>query len=373
MIVAMASPKSDKYKPLSSLPGEQAALKSALNHVKGLNTVWLPESYGKGNGNGATLENLMTELMTRTDIFHFSGHGEFTQKGPRLGKKIGEGAIVLCDEADKPFLISAERFASEVLRGKGIRLVVLGACDTGRRDGHNVWSGVAASILKAGIPAVVAMQYTVRDNLAAAFSGAFYRALVAGLLIDEAVALGRLAIRAEALKTGKPDIRDWGVPVLYLRAPGGRVFNPVSDLSARREAERELSDTVRQHVREVAPGGRVIGANIGMMEGRTLKVDQKVNEELKGVMIGSNIYHLQNGHISIKQEADVVSGNMVGLSIGNLGGNLAGEEPENKALYQLKELLGVKETSSDSKFCSNCGEALESSDKFCPGCGKKMK
>jgi hypothetical protein len=53
-----------------------------------------------------------------------------------------------------------------------------------------------------------------KANLAAAFSGTFSRALVSGLTVDEAVALGRAAMRAKALH-GQRDIHDWGVSVFY--------------------------------------------------------------------------------------------------------------------------------------------------------------
>jgi len=76
-----------------------------------------------------------------------------------------------------------------------------------------------ASLLKAGIPAVVAMQFTVKDRLAAAFSAMFYQCLVAGCTVDEGCGAGSKCMRAEAL-TLQPDMRDWGVPVLYLRAQG---------------------------------------------------------------------------------------------------------------------------------------------------------
>ena len=152
----------------------------------------------------------------RTDVFHFAGHGHFVVEGPAFGGIAGEGWIILADEHNQAFPLPGERLA-ELLRGTGVRLVMLGACQTGRRDNRNVWSSVAAALLKAGIPAVVAMQFAIGDQLAVAFSEAFYRALVAGLSVDEAVALGRQAIRMKALE-GQRDAIDWGVPVLYLRA-----------------------------------------------------------------------------------------------------------------------------------------------------------
>src|SRR5437763_8779823 len=130
--------------------------------------------------------------MQQTDVFHFSGHGEFPKS--LAG---GDAALIFADDQNQAFPVSSERLAG-MLRGKGVRLAVLGACETGRREGRNVWSGVASSLLRAGIPAVVAMQFTIDDKLAAAFSAAFYRSLTAGLTVDEAVAAGRSAIRMEA-------------------------------------------------------------------------------------------------------------------------------------------------------------------------------
>ncbi len=72
------------------------------------------------------------------------------------------------------------------LRGCGVQLA-LGACQTGRRDEQTVWSGVVAALMQAGIPATVAMQYTIWDDSAMAFSRHFYQALLAGLPLDQAV------------------------------------------------------------------------------------------------------------------------------------------------------------------------------------------
>ena len=242
IVVAMATPQPyDRYRKLEALPREQALIKAALADLPGVEAVFLPEQLQNLGDqiSGATFEAVLMALTERTDILHFSGHGEFSgSPGPTFGCKLGVGGLVLADARNQAFPIAADRFA-ELLRGRGVRLVVLGACETGRRDGHNLWSGVAAAILKAGIPAVVAMQFSVQDTLAAVFSGAFYRALVAGLTIDEAVSIGRIAMRGAASAT-IPDSRDWGVPVLYLRAAEGRVFNPVSDEAARRAAEHSL-------------------------------------------------------------------------------------------------------------------------------------
>ena len=93
--------------------------------------------------------------------------------------------------------LSGEKLAIN-LKGRGIRLAILGACEGGRRDEINPWTGVAPALTKASIPAVVGMQYTIRDANAIAFSRQFYRALAAGQPIDAAVTEGRLAIFNQA-------------------------------------------------------------------------------------------------------------------------------------------------------------------------------
>jgi CHAT domain len=308
--------------------------------------------------------------MERTDIFHFSGHGEFTtEPEPTFGNQPGEGAIILAGEGDEALPVSANRLG-EVLRGRGVRLVVLGACETGRRDGKNVWSGVAASLLKAGIPAVVAMQFTIQDTLAAVFSEAFYRALVAGFIIDEAVAAGRAAMRAEALN-GQHDIRDWGVPVLYLRAPGGRVFNAVSDVQAQQAAEKKLTQLFEQHLRTVPSTGRVIGAVAGTMQAGTITVDETIAERVSGVVIGNYTVSFQGGQLIVRHQADVVDGVLIGGFFGTIGGSSSPDVSQEQALAKLQELLHmeVPGTPASPKYCARCGAELPAGGRFCTRCG----
>lgn len=241
VVVAMATPQPYRdYPPLRELPAEQTQIKSALRQVRGIDPIYLPEYHDPEDYqrvSGATLTALKDALGQTADIFHFSGHGEFEKRlGPGGDSIIGEGWLILAQPDNQADRVSAEELRA-LLDEREVRLVVLGACESARRDRFQKLSSVAVSFLKGRVPCVVAMQFTIADHLAASFMGAFYEALVAGLQIDEAVALGRAMIWSATHGDGSHR-RDWGVPVLYLRTPGGRIFPPVTDEAARQEAER---------------------------------------------------------------------------------------------------------------------------------------
>lgn len=168
----------------------------------------------------ATADALMAALVTPAQIFHFAGHGRFDgDLGERYGSEEGQGALVLVDEAGRPRPLPALHLAL-ALTGCGVRLAVLTACEGAQLDAASPWAGVVSALTRRGIPAVVGMQFGLRDANATLFSRAFYRALAAGQPVDAAVTDGRLAILTQAA----PDERDWGVPALYLRAHDGVLF-----------------------------------------------------------------------------------------------------------------------------------------------------
>ena len=82
--------------------------------------------------------------------------------------------------------------------------------------------GVAPALVAAGMPAVVANQYSVLDTAALTFAREFYAALAHGRPLGDASREARVAlgheIGAEAL--------DWGVPVLFARDPAATLRAP---------------------------------------------------------------------------------------------------------------------------------------------------
>ena len=287
--------------PFLDLETEKADLEEALGDQPGIEPVILED---------ATLDAVQTAILG-ADVFHFAGHGAFDRKMSDLpGIYSGAGFLALHDQ-----IVGAEQLGVN-LRGNGVRLAVLGGCETGRRDGVSVWSGIAPALVKAEIPAVVANQYKILDKTAIAFSRHFYRALVGGLPIERAVSAGRIAAY-----NADTDGRDWGVPVLYLRAADGKLFAGAPDDETRQQAKAAAEAIVNVRVDEVAAGGEVTGAKVREMLAGKLGVDVVVAGTVYGKVVGLDLDTLGGGSANVGVEAGTVGagGSVTGAEIDFLG------------------------------------------------------
>jgi hypothetical protein len=223
--VALANPVSlDGSLPSLEVEADEQAIRAA---VEALNAR-AQDSVELVVRNDATRAGLL-EAVTGADIFHFGGHGVFEGAGLGPdGSVLRKGKLVLADDQGAEDRIPSDELAP-LLVGAGIRLVVLGACNGASRDAGGPWSGVAPALVRGNIPAVVGMQFKVADTAASRFIEALYAGVLAGLTIDESVSAGRRALFAQAnAQNSWAKRRDWGGPVLYLRARTGVLF-PLQD------------------------------------------------------------------------------------------------------------------------------------------------
>ncbi len=179
-------------------------------------------------GKRATLSALREEL-TRAQTegspyhaVHILCHGGFERES-------NEGMLLLERQDGSEHAVTARELARSLT--SEVKLVLLTSCNTGqipvpRTGTGHPFAGVASALVAAGLPAVVAMQFPVTESAAEAFSKAFYRSIDLNRPIDEAVAEGRLAIDAQ----GDEGAMEWATPVLFLRAPDGRVLDLRPDL-----------------------------------------------------------------------------------------------------------------------------------------------
>ena len=169
----------------------------------------------------ATWDEFQSKLNEPAHIVHFAGHGQFDQQmGEDFGSTVGQGSLLFETENGEADAKPAQDVAL-ILNNTGVRLVFLSACEGGKVDGIHAWSGIATALARSGVPAVVAMQFRVRDVEALAFSRRFYENLAAGGSVDSAVTAGRLAM----FDSKNEYSRDWGAAVLYLNAKEGKLFS----------------------------------------------------------------------------------------------------------------------------------------------------
>lgn len=144
---------------------------------------------------------------------HFMGHGVFDER-------TGWGGLLLESTSGGGAPLQGPNMKKLVMGIEPPALVVLNGCETGRiGDGPEPFGGAAAALMDAGVPAVVAMQLPVGDEVAAHFSRILYRALQDGHPVDWAVSEARLSL-SEVFR----DQAAWAIPSLFMRVPDGRLF-----------------------------------------------------------------------------------------------------------------------------------------------------
>lgn len=137
-------------------------------------------------------------------IFHYIGHGS------RLAD--GRGALDLTGATGRPRPRTGDELGAILTAVPTLRLVVLNSCHGAATVDDDPFAGPAAALVRAGVPAVVAMRHAVSDRAAIELSRAFYGELVAGAPVERAITTARAALfaRDDALAA------DWPTAALYL-------------------------------------------------------------------------------------------------------------------------------------------------------------
>jgi hypothetical protein len=158
-----------------------------------------------------TPQKLQGRLRAGFHIWHFVGHGAMNAPGTAARLQFEK-------EGGGMSPVGAQELGI-MLRRSGVRLIVLDSCESGRLA-LDPFRSIAPALMRAQVPAVVAMQFPVLQEAARYFAVEFYRALVEGFPIDACLTEGRKAV---LFNTGI-DNANWGIPVAYTRAPDGKLF-----------------------------------------------------------------------------------------------------------------------------------------------------
>jgi YVTN family beta-propeller protein len=204
ILVVVASPTD---LPPLDVDAEWARLQDALRDLQHDGRVRLERS---PNG---TMTELQRQLRRgEHHVFHYIGHG-------RYSSELGDGQLAMEGPTGRAQPISGSDLGALLHDHRTLRLALLNSCEGARGGRTDPYSGTAQSLIYQGIPAVVAMQFEITDRAAIVFTRGFYEAVADGYPLDAAMAEARKAIRLQ------PNQVEWGTPVLYLRAPDGRIFD----------------------------------------------------------------------------------------------------------------------------------------------------
>lgn len=155
-----------------------------------------------------TLDNLIDHLRDGVDVCVLTAHGRYVD---------GDAYLWLEDEAGNTARVSGAALVTRIRElAQRPRLMVLSSCQSaGVGDGRDPLDALGPQLVRAGIPAVVAMSGNVSIQAAERFLPELFDQLRTDGCIDRAVAVARGAIR---------DLPDWFRPVLLTHLTDGRLW-----------------------------------------------------------------------------------------------------------------------------------------------------
>jgi len=224
VLVVIASPQDEPYIPLDTEREKEEILEALREpRLKGI----LEVEFLEGED---TFRRLMRRQRGREEyhILHFIGHGAFDPARE-------EGYLVGENERGLGASMTSQQLARLPKDTFDTRLVILNACEGAVAASWDPFTSVAAALVRAGIPAVIAMQFEISDRAAQIFAKELYTAVADGYPVDAALADTR-----KVMDQAIPDNIEWATPVLFMRSPDGVLFDLVR-LQPRVVEEQELA------------------------------------------------------------------------------------------------------------------------------------
>ena len=224
MLVVVSTPNDPNLAPLNT-ELEQEVILEAADRLQQENRMVVDFS------EDATYETVQGYLNEKEyQVFHFTGHGSYHD---------GKGHLIFEKEDGTAREIDSRAIA-DLLAGRGVRLVVLSACQSAKASNKEAYADLASVLAKEGIPAVVAMQYPIFDLSATNFASSFYRPLAGNKPVDLALTEARVAMKNAVKSNGV----DFATPLLYLSDPDclnlGEIRPETSEIITRPEMLGEL-------------------------------------------------------------------------------------------------------------------------------------
>ncbi len=197
---------------------------------------------------------------------HFDGHGAYGRLCPKdgcntmnkpevrkcrrcstlLNRVVLQTYLCFCNEDGSKHFVDAQSLR-DLLLSSDIRLAVFAACETATVSGKShhhrtttsaaVDATLATALVTAQVPAVVAMPFSLQDDLSPTFMHHFYEALADGRMLEEALSRARQAMLPMQQKS-------WFIPVLYRHVAEGEE-TPVSLIAASDGVDEDIRTWAR--------------------------------------------------------------------------------------------------------------------------------
>jgi hypothetical protein len=150
----------------------------------------------------------LTQLEVALDSGEFDGlhivaHG-------RGGAAWSDFNLALVSSDGSPHWLSADSLTTFLAGYPALRFVYLDICSAGREGDNAYAGGLAADLVSAGVPYVLAMQDDVTQTAAGLTAQVVYRSLAQTATPEEALTAARRAVRLQ-----QDDPIHWSVPALY--------------------------------------------------------------------------------------------------------------------------------------------------------------
>jgi len=177
-------------------------------------------------------EMLLAARNAPYHIVHFDGHGTFLPE-IELGALCFEQADDRAEHGEvQTDYVRADRFG-KILTAHRVPLVILEACRSGQIGTVAMFRTVAPRLIKAGVGSVISMSHAVHIEAAQLFLESFYRDMVTGASVGQAVEQGRAVLikrPARWLELGPGaktvELQDWFLPNLYQRGHDQPILPP---------------------------------------------------------------------------------------------------------------------------------------------------
>lgn len=200
--------------------GEKARLREVLADLVAANRVVLEEE------RSGTLAGLQRQLrIGEYQVFHLIAPGGFDETQ-------NDDVLYFEGPGGRGQAVTGHALGDVLSGHRSLLLAVLNAGEGAGSGRERTFASTAESLVRRGIPAVIAMQFEITDEAAVTFAHSFYEAVSDGYPLETSMTEARKSIR------NMPNLVEWATPALHMRADDGVNLHDRRDPAPPGAAER---------------------------------------------------------------------------------------------------------------------------------------